>query len=120
MTYQVKVTREAWGHLQGIRDYIALELLAPDHARGVLSKLTTAMASLATMPRRFSLVQEEPWRSEGVRSREVKNYLIYYWINDSTMTVHVIAVIFERRNQTKALSELDLSELELFVDSSEE
>ena len=34
---------------------------------------------LETMPNRHKLVDEESWRSEGVRYQIVKNFYVYYW-----------------------------------------
>lgn len=108
MEYHVKITAQAKEHLCKIRDYIAQELLAPDAARNTLMLLASEMAALSTMPKRVRLVEEEPWRSEGVRVKPVKNYLVYFWINESEMTVQVFAVIYARRNQISVLSQLEL------------
>jgi len=108
MEYHVKITTQAKEQLQEIRDYIAHELLAPEAAKNMLMLLGAEMASLATMPKRVKLVDEEPWRSEGVRVKAVKNYLVYFWINEPEMTVQVFAVIYAKRDQIKILSQLDM------------
>ena len=46
-------------------------------AQNTLRLLAPAMASLAHMPGRVRLIDEEPWRSEGVRMKAIKNYLMY-------------------------------------------
>ena len=56
------------------------------------------MASLSQMPKRVPLIEEEPWRSEGVRVRAVRNFLIYFWVNEAEKTVQIIAVIYARRD----------------------
>lgn len=33
------------------------------------------------------MVNEEPWRGAGVRVKVVKNYLIYFWIDEPEMIV---------------------------------
>lgn len=108
MEYHIKITTQAKEHLQGIRDYISHELLAPEAAKNMLSLLGAEIASLAKMPRRVKLVDEEPWHSEGVRVKAVKHYLIYFWINEPEMTVQVFAVIYAKRDQIKIRSQLDL------------
>ncbi|MBR3873649.1 MAG: type II toxin-antitoxin system RelE/ParE family toxin [Clostridia bacterium] len=77
MEYEVRITAQAQEQLREIRDYIANELFAPDAAQNSLRLLASAMASLAHMPGRVRLVDEEPWRSEGVRMKAIKNYLMY-------------------------------------------
>lgn len=108
MAYHVRITAQAQEHLAAIRDYIANELLAPDAAKNMLLLLGKEMSSLARMPLRVKLVDEEPWRSEGVRMKAVKNYLIYFWVNEAEQTVQVFAVIYARRDQINALAGLEL------------
>ena len=105
MEYEVRITLQAQAHLREIRDYIAQKLLAPEAAKSTVQRLGTVMAQ---MPKRVPLVEEEPWRSEGVRVRAVRNFLIYFWVNEAEKTVQVIAVIYARRDQTSVLSQLDL------------
>lgn len=108
MEYHVKITTQAKEQLREIRDYIVHELLAPEAAKNMLMLLGAEMASLANMPKRIKLVDEEPWRSEGVRVKAVKNYLVYFWINEPEMIVQVFAVIYAKRDQIKILSQLDM------------
>ena len=108
MAYHERITAQAQEHLAAIRDYIANELLAPDAAKNMLLLLGKEMSSLARMPLRVKLVDEEPWRSEGVRMKAVKNYLIYFWVNEAEQTVQVFAVIYARRDQINALAGLEL------------
>ena len=108
MEYEVRITLQAQAHLREIRDYIAQKLLAPEAAKNTVQRLGTVMASLSQMPNRIPLIEEEPWRSEGVRVRAVRNFLIYFWVNEAEKTVQIIAVIYARRDQTSVLSQLDL------------
>ena len=108
MEYEVRITLQAQAHLREIRDYIAQKLLAPEAAKNTVQRLGTVMASLSQTPNRVPLIEEEPWRSEGVRVRAVRNFLIYFWVNEAEKTVQIIAVIYARRDQTSVLSQLDL------------
>ena len=108
MEYEVRITLQAQAHLREIRDYIAQKLLAPEAAKSTVQRLGTVMASPSQMPTRVPLIEEEPWRSEGVRVRAVRNFLIYFWVNEAEKTVQIIAVIYARRDQTSVLSQLDL------------
>lgn len=108
MEYQVKLTAQAHEQLREIRDYITNELLAPDAAMHMLTLLASEMASLSHMPKRIKLIDNEPWKSEGVRVKAVKNYLIYFWVNDTDKTVQVFAVIYAHRDQISALSYSDI------------
>jgi toxin ParE1/3/4 len=107
MNYEVKVTRQAHGQMREIALYIANECCAPEAAQNLLDKLEESMNALAEMPKRHSLVDKEPWRSEGVRKVIVKNFLIYFWVDEENMKVQVIAVIYEKRDQLARLAEID-------------
>lgn len=39
----------------------------------------------------------------GFRKIRVKNYYIYFWVNDDTKEVNIIAVIYVRRDQAEQL-----------------
>lgn len=106
ITYEVKVTRQALEQMQEITHYIAHELYAPDAAYHLLDEMEDTINSLADMPKRMSLVDEEPWRTEGVRKALVKNFIIYFWVDDENVKVQVIAVIYEKRDQLEQLKRI--------------
>ena len=80
---------------------------APEAAQNLLDKFQKAISDLADMPKMHSLVDEEPWRSEGVRKIVVKNFLIYFWVDDENMRVQVTAVIYQRRDQLARLADME-------------
>ena len=79
--YEVKVTRQAMAQMKEIVHYISAELLAPEAANKLLDKMRDAIAALSFMPKKYALIEEEPWKHEGVRKIIVKNFLIYYWVD---------------------------------------
>ncbi|EIK84943.1 MULTISPECIES: type II toxin-antitoxin system RelE/ParE family toxin [Gardnerella] len=104
--YKIKVTRQAKEHLALIREYIATELQAPIVAKRMLELLKSEMMSLQTMPYRVKLISEQPWCELGFRRIRVKNYYVYFCVDDSRKEVQILAVIYVRRDQTKQLEEL--------------
>ena len=104
--YKIKVTRQAKEHLELIREYIATELQAPIVAKRMLELLKSEMMSLQTMPYRVKLIGEQPWCEIGFRRIRVKNYYIYFWVDENRKEVQILAVIYVRRDQTKQLEEL--------------
>ena len=104
--YKIKVTRQAKEHLALIREYIATELQAPIVAKRMLELLKSEMMSLQTMPYRVKLISEQPWCELGFRRIRVKNYYVYFCVDDSRKEVQILAVIYVRRDQTKQLKEL--------------
>ena len=109
--YNIKITPQAFDHLQEIRNYIECELNAPAAAKKLLLLFKHKMNQLALMPQSYRTIEEEPWRSKGVRKSYANNYYIYYWIDDVNKEVHILAVIYNKRDQYQQLLELMESEL---------
>lgn len=107
-TYTVLLTPQAEQQLRAVVRYVSHELLEPDTAHALLNALENAMSSLNTLPNRVPLVEEEPWRSEGVRKLLCKNFLIYFWVDRDLFRVHILAVVYARRDQLNQLRGLDL------------
>jgi len=51
------------------------------------------------MPGRIASADDEPWRSYGVHKMSVKNFLVYFWIDEASKRVQITAVIYGRRDQ---------------------
>lgn len=107
-TYAVKITTQAENQMHEITRYIASELKAPDAALNLLDALEDAISSHSEYPQRVPLTEEEPWHSYGIRKMPVKNFLVYFWIDDDHLMVQITAVIYGRRDQIRQLSQRDI------------
>lgn len=105
--YNVHITRYAYSQMKEIRQYIEEELFAPQAAKNLLLAMRDAIGKLQNMPTRHQLVEAEPWKSEGIRRIIVKNFYIYYWIDEPKETIHVTAVVYGKRDQIRQLSQMD-------------
>lgn len=106
--YKVKITEYALTQMEEIKDYIADELLAPQAAHNLLLEMKKAAASLESMPERNPLVDVEKWREQGIRKTMVKNFIMYYWMDEKYQTVHITAVVYEKRNHIMELGKMEL------------
>lgn len=106
MQYVVKLTPQAVVQIQETIAYISKALLAPDTADAWAERLEKEISALDTMPGRYPLVGREPWKSEGIHKMVVKNFLVYYLIDDEAKTVWITAVVYARRDQLNALKEM--------------
>jgi len=88
--------------------YIASELKAPKAALHLLDEFESATSSLSQFPQRVALTEEEPWRSSGIHKMPVKNFLVYFWIDEENSKVQVTALIYGKRDQIKQLSQMDM------------
>ena len=100
-TYNVKITSQAEEQMQETIYYIAHELKAPDAALHLLDALENSFVSLTHFPQRVALMDEEPWHTNGIHRLPVKNFLVYFWIDEDKMTVQITAIIYEKRDQLR-------------------
>jgi len=106
--YTIRITRQAREHLRGIKKYIEEELLAPVAAQNTLTVLKKEIRSLSEMPERIKLTDEEPWRSEGIHRMCVRNYYIYFWIDEDNLRVQITSVIYVARDQAAQLELMEM------------
>lgn len=106
--YTVKIAHSAEEQLREITDYIRFTLQAPDTAMKMLDILAEEIFSLNQFPNRVLLTDEEPWRSQGIRKLLVKNFLVYFWVDEEAKKVQVIGIVYARRDQRHQLSNLDM------------
>ena len=107
--YEIKVTRQALEQMREIEHYISYDLMAPEAADNLLDDLKASILKLSVLPKKYPLIEEEPWRSEGVRKIVVKNFLVYYWIDEEYNKVQVTAVIYSKRDQIKQLKNMEMN-----------
>ena len=104
--YEVKISKQAEHQLKEIFQYISYTLQAPGTAKKMLDLLEKEILSLSSFPNRIPLTQDEPWHSQGVHKMVVKNYLVYFWVDENTQTVHITAVVYDRRDQKQLLAHM--------------
>ncbi len=105
--YTVNITPRAEEAVREIARYIAYELLAPTTAIRLVQRIREEILTLDRMPERINLTPEEPWHSQGVRRMLVKNYYVYFWVNEDRDTVEVTDVIYARSDQPSRLLDME-------------
>ncbi len=106
--YKVHITEQAEEQLWHIREYISHELLEKETSKKILKLLRESMESLVQFPQRARCIDEQPLGSFGVRKIPVKNYYVYYWIDEEGCIVHVIAVVYSKRDQAAQLEQITI------------
>ena len=109
--YRLIILPEAQEDIRSIVLYIARELRAPETALSLQDEIQAEINSLASMPKRIKPVDEQPWKDAGVRKTRVKNYYIYFIVDDEEMAVKVTGVIFVGRDQARQMAERKMEEL---------
>lgn len=104
--YEVRISKQAERQLKEIFQYISYTLQAPGTAEKMLDLLEREIVSLSSFPNRIPLTQDEPWHSQGIHKMVVKNYLVYFWVDENAQTVHIIAVVYGHRDQKQLLAHM--------------
>lgn len=74
--HEVRVTRQALEQIKEIVHYISNDLMAPDAAHNLLYKMKAEITKLLSFPKKHDLIDEEPWRTEGVRKVVIPSIII--------------------------------------------
>ena len=109
--YNVIILPEAQQDIRNIVLYIARNLAAPQAALNLQEEIQEGINSLSEMPKRYKTVDQQPWKDSGVRRVIIKNYYVYYVVDDESMTVKIIAVIYTRMNQENQMSDRKMESL---------
>lgn len=112
MRYDVKLTAQAIGQIEEIVQYISKVLFVPKTARKWADALQSEIAKLDFMPSRYPLTEEEPWHTKEIHKMPFKNFLVYYLIDEDKKAVWIMAVIYGRRDQIVALTDMLLDDAE--------
>ena len=109
--YRLIILPEAQKDIRNIILYIARELAAPQAALNLQDEFQKEINSLAEMPKRIKTVDEQPWKDAGIRKTRVKNYYIYFLVDDEEMAVKVNAVIYVGRDQSRQMTNRKMEDL---------
>ncbi|MDR0896551.1 MAG: type II toxin-antitoxin system RelE/ParE family toxin [Oscillospiraceae bacterium] len=95
--YDVVYLPTARGELRETLHYIATELLAPDASVALAHTVDDAVQKLAYMPYRHPVYHATDDIEREIRLLVVKNYNIYYAVNEGQKTVEITHVVYGRR-----------------------
>lgn len=98
MKYRISMTQQARDDLRSIYDYVAVDLLSPQNAAGLLARLEKSIASLCQMPERYRVYDKEPWNHRNLRMMPVGNYLVFYIPKHERQSITVLRVMYGRRD----------------------
>lgn len=104
MKYTVNLLPEAVKDVNGIYEYIALNLGEKEIAVNMINLIEKNILSLDEMPGRYKIYENEPWKSRGVHIMPVKRYLVFYVVDDNEKVVNIFRVIYGSRDIDNALN----------------
>ena len=95
--YKIVIEQTAENDLLGILSYISDTLHEPSIAMKIYGLIKKEILNLNRIPFRFEVVNEEPYRSMGVRRIPVENYTAFYIVDENEKTVHIFRILYNRR-----------------------
>jgi len=101
--YRVDVSEPAENDLKDIVRYIASQLSAPISALQMMELLEEAMSRLSNMPQRCPLVADECLSQMGYRKLPIKNYVVFFSIDEKNKVVDVERILYGRRDWLRIL-----------------
>lgn len=101
--WNVILSPEFKQEFKDIYSYIAEVLRAPEAARKQVGRILEQVKNLNEMPKKFPLVEIEPWHSRGLRRLVVDNYIVFYIPIESTKEVVVFHVFYGGRSLDELL-----------------
>jgi toxin ParE1/3/4 len=102
-SYRVEVSEPAENDLRAILRYISAQLSAPITAIKMIDLIEETLMSLADMPQKFPTVADERLFLLGYRKLPVKNYIIFFTIDETIKVVNVERILYARREWLRIL-----------------
>lgn len=96
--YRIDLSEPAEKDMRNIIRYISFQLDAPQTAHKMMSILTAAINRLAEMPQKYPLVDDKRLSSMGYRKLIVKNYIIFFIIDENLKVVNLVRILYGRRD----------------------
>lgn len=96
--YNVKLNKRAFRDIDSIFDYIALEKLSPENAKGQTDRIWKALKSLETFPQSHQERIVGRYAGKNYRQLLIDNHIAIFRIDESTKTVFIVTVQYQGRN----------------------
>lgn len=105
ISYEIIMTPDSEEDLIELGDYIAKVLLAPQTAINYIREIKKGIKDLKHFPKKYKIIQDEPFYSLKIHRFVVNNFYIYYRIDEEEKIVYILNVIYNKRNQLKVLKD---------------
>ena len=99
--YKIVYLPTARKQLEDVAMYIAVDLCAPDAAVNWIDEVDEAVQKLREMPYRFSIYHTLYAMKHEIRFFPVKNYNVYYVVDEETKTVEIWRILRQLQKQER-------------------
>ncbi len=97
MKYKIEITQEAEKDFENIFTYISETLCNKQAALRI--------RSLTDMPNSYPKVKDMYLKKMGLRFITVKNYIVFYTVEDEECKVYIVRILYGKRNWVKILQD---------------
>ena len=101
--YKIRISFSASEDLKQIALHIKNVLKVPSTARNYLKLLRKEIDKLEILPNRHEKIEEEKVHQSNVRKLIVKNYIIFYIVDDGEKTVSIERILYGASDWTNKL-----------------
>jgi plasmid stabilization system protein ParE len=105
MNYSVNITDLAEDDILATVKYISSALKNPIAANNLLNEIERHEKILEEMPNIYPFVKDEYLSQKGIKYVTIKNYLMFYTIDENNQIVNVIRFLYGRMNWQIILKE---------------
>jgi plasmid stabilization system protein ParE len=92
--YSVYITDIAEEDILSTAEHIATILKSPIAANDLLDEIEKHKIPLESTPNMFSFVSDEYFRTKGIKYITVKDYMLFYTVDEDKKTVHIIRFLY--------------------------
>ena len=96
--YRIDVSKPAENDLRDIVRYISSQLEAQMTALNMMDTIEEAIMGLADMPHKYPLVTDNHLATMGYRKLFIKNYIVFFTIDEKAKVVDVERILYARRD----------------------
>ncbi len=108
MGYKYIFTAKSKEDLEGIFDYIAIELKNISAARNLINEVEKGINDICTFPEMCPIVSNVYVRNLGVRKKVIKNFIMCYLPDEKTKTIFIVRIVYSRRNMDEVLKNIEI------------
>lgn len=96
--YRIDISEPAENDLRDIVRYISAQLSAPVAAQRMMDIFEDAIAELTDMPHKYPYITDARLAALGYHKLIVKNYIVFYTIDENLKVINVERILFTRRD----------------------
>jgi plasmid stabilization system protein ParE len=103
MACKLIITKEAEADIDGIVQYIAVELNNTEAAKSFLDDIENAYRNVTGQPDMYGLCNDGKLRNMGYRKIAIKNYIIVYRVSEDKEFAVILRVFYGGMDYSKLL-----------------